>query len=94
MAREFAVYITRKVLQKNAEVQMWQPERDAETAVRQRVRAKDSNPLDGLLSEDATLMCFQTVAVLSGEPWDFAWAQHFSCNTREGRLVRRFEPWR
>ena len=37
--------------------------------------------------------CFRSVAVLSGEPWSFAWAQHFRCNVQEGRLVLRFVTW-
>jgi hypothetical protein len=37
--------------------------------------------------------CFRSVAVLRGEPWSFAWAQHFRCNVQEGRLVLRFVTW-
>lgn len=75
MAREFAAYVARKALRKRPqEVQVWQP--------------GDKTPLAELLSKDKG--CFESVAVLSGEPWSFAWAQHFRCNVQEGRLVLRF----
>ncbi|CAK9044933.1 unnamed protein product [Durusdinium trenchii] len=78
MAREFAAFITRKVLRKPPEdIQIWQPSRDLD-------------PVSGLLANDSQVRCFQTVAVLTGEPWDYAWAQPFRCNTHEGRLVLRF----
>eukprot|EP00435_Cladocopium_sp_Y103_P039626 s1473_g10.t1 len=50
--------------------------------------SEDKTPLAELLSKDKG--CFESVAVLSGEPWSFAWAQHFRCNVQEGRLVLRF----
>lgn len=75
MARGFAAYVARKALRKRPqEVQVWQP--------------GDKTPLAELLSKDKG--CFRSVAVLSGEPWSFAWAQHFRCNVQEGRLVLRF----